>query len=108
MSELGPDCVKTSTRGERAELFSLLSSFDGACQSGSFLIPRYRDKRSTRKFDVGIFTQPRSKPEVSPLKLLVRSTLSSGHRLATAACPFRANSGSPATLFDHLVSAGEN
>ena len=53
-------CVKTSTRRDGAELFSLFSSFDGACQSGSFLIQFYRDKRSTRKFDVGVFTQPRS------------------------------------------------
>src|ERR1700692_4840233 len=58
MSAVGPGCVKTSTRGERAELFSLFSSFDGACQSGSFLIQCHRDKRSTRKFDVGVFTQP--------------------------------------------------
>ena len=60
----GPGCVKTSTRGECAELFSLFSSFDGACQNGSFLIQRNRDKRSTRKFGVGVFTQPRSKGEI--------------------------------------------
>src|ERR1035441_9669539 len=60
MSAKGPGCVKTSTRGERAELFSLFSSFDGACQSGSFLIQCHRDKCSTRKFDVGVFTQPGS------------------------------------------------
>src|SRR5450755_2962752 len=59
-SVLGLGCVKTSTRGKRAELFSLFSSFDGACQSGSFLIQCNRDKRSTRKFDVGAFTQPGS------------------------------------------------
>jgi len=63
--EMGPGCVKTSTRGERAELFSLFSSFDGACQSGSFLIQRHRDKRSTRKFDGGVFTQPGSKTDFS-------------------------------------------
>src|ERR1022692_1686092 len=57
---LGRGCVKTSTRGGRAELLSLFSSFDGACQSGSFLIPCNRDKCSTRKFDVGVFTQPGS------------------------------------------------
>jgi hypothetical protein len=44
-------------------LFSLFSSFDGDCQSGSFVIQRNRDKLSTRKFDVGVFTQPGSKPE---------------------------------------------
>jgi hypothetical protein len=55
---IDPDWVKTCTRGECAELFSLFSPFDGACQSGSFLIQRNRNKRSTRKFDVGVFTQP--------------------------------------------------
>ncbi len=43
---------------ECAELFSLFSPFDGDCQSGSFVI-----QRSTRKFDVGVFTQPGSKAE---------------------------------------------
>src|SRR5437879_13121193 len=60
MSELGPGCVKTCTSRECAELFSLFSSFDGDCQSGSFLIQRNRDKLSTRKPDVGVFTQPGS------------------------------------------------
>jgi hypothetical protein len=62
MSGQGPGCVKTSTRGECAELFSLSSSFDGAYQSGPFLFQRNRDKRSTQKFEVGVFTQ-QSKPE---------------------------------------------
>jgi hypothetical protein len=61
-----PGCVKTSTRGECAELSSLFSSFDDACQSGSLLIQRNRDKSSTRKFEVGVFTQPRPKAEVTP------------------------------------------
>src|SRR5258705_13847634 len=61
MSALGPGCVKTCTSRECAELFSLFSSFDGDCQSGSFVIQRNRDKLSTRKFDVGVFTQPGSK-----------------------------------------------
>jgi hypothetical protein len=60
MSGLGPACVKTCRSRECAELFSLFSSFDGDCQSGSFLIQRNRDKLSTRKFDVGVFTQPGS------------------------------------------------
>jgi hypothetical protein len=64
MSAKGPACVKTRTRGESAELFSLFSSFVGACQSGSFLIQRNRDKRSTRKLDVGVFTQPGSKADL--------------------------------------------
>src|SRR5258708_23514090 len=58
MSASGPGCVKTCTSRDCAELFSLFSSFDGDCQSGSFLIQCNRDKLSTRKFDVGVFTQP--------------------------------------------------
>src|ERR1700694_867748 len=58
MSASGPGCVKTCTSRKCAELFSLFSSFDGDCQSGSFVIQRNRDKLSTRKFDVGVFTQP--------------------------------------------------
>jgi len=57
MSEMGPGCVKTRLSGECAELSSLFSSFDGDCQSGSFVIQRNGDKLSTRKFDVGVFTQ---------------------------------------------------
>jgi hypothetical protein len=59
-----PGCVKTGTRRERAELFSLFSSSDGDWQIASFLIQRNRDKLSTRKFDVGVFTQPGSKGEI--------------------------------------------
>ena len=36
----------------------LFSSFDSDCQSGSFVIRGNRGKLSTRKFDVGVFTQP--------------------------------------------------
>jgi hypothetical protein len=57
-SENDPGCVKTCTRRERAELFSLFSSSDGDWQIASFLIQRNRDKLSARKFDVGVFTQP--------------------------------------------------
>jgi hypothetical protein len=74
MSQLGPGCVKTCTRRERAELFSPFSSSEGDWQIASFLIQRNRDKLSTRKFDVGVFTQPGSKTELSPLALHVRST----------------------------------
>jgi hypothetical protein len=64
MSASGPGCVKTCTSRGCAELFSLFSSFDGDCQSGSFVIQRNRDKLSTRKFDVGVFTQAGSKGEM--------------------------------------------
>jgi hypothetical protein len=60
MSALGPGCVKTCTSRECAELFSLFSSFDGDCQSGSSVIQCNRDKPSTLKFDIGVFTQPGS------------------------------------------------
>jgi hypothetical protein len=56
-SAFDPGCVKTCTSRECAELFSLFSSFDGDCQSGSSLIQCNRDKPSTLKFDVGVFTQ---------------------------------------------------
>jgi hypothetical protein len=46
-------------------LFSLFSSFGGDRQSGSFVIERNRDKLSTRKFDIGVFTQPGPKGEVA-------------------------------------------
>jgi hypothetical protein len=39
-----PGCVKTRTSRECEELFSLFSSFDGGCQSGSFVIQRDRDR----------------------------------------------------------------
>jgi hypothetical protein len=60
MSAMGPGCVKTCASRERGELFSPFSFFDCDCQCCSFPIQRNRDKRSTRKFDVGVFTQPRS------------------------------------------------
>src|SRR6476619_1611490 len=61
--------VPIGSSSERAELFSLFSSFDGDCQSGSFVIQRNRDKLSTRKFDVGVFTQAGSKTEKLPLSI---------------------------------------
>src|SRR5215203_4418049 len=58
-SENDPACVKTRASRECAELFSPLSSLRLCCQCCSFPIQRNRDKISMRKFDVGIFTQPR-------------------------------------------------
>src|SRR5258705_9002002 len=91
MSASGPGCVKTCTSRECAELFSFFSFFDGDCQSGSFLIQRNRDKLSTRKFGVGVFTQPGSEAEVGPLERHVRSTLESRHQAEGSACPLCAN-----------------
>src|SRR6266446_4017829 len=87
MSEMGPGCVKTCTSGECAELFSLFSSFDGDCQSGSFLIQRNRDKLSTRKFDVGVFTQPGSKKEsASPPPAMRTSTVATETSVSCRFC----------------------
>src|SRR5450755_1506197 len=62
---LGQGCVKTSTSRERAELFSLFAFLDGARQRCSFLIQLIRGKRSTRKSDFGVFTQPGSDSDLS-------------------------------------------
>src|SRR5256885_15618905 len=66
-----PGCVKTCTSRECAELFSLFSSFDGDCQSGSFLIQCNRDKPSTLKFGVGVFTQPGPRTDMFGRNVLV-------------------------------------
>src|SRR3982074_989241 len=66
-SENDPGCVKTCASRERAELSSPFSSFDHDGQCCSFLIQRNRDKLSTRKFDVGVFTQPGSKADLGCL-----------------------------------------
>src|SRR6266850_7956535 len=92
MSESDPGCVKTCTSRECAELFSFFSSFDGDCQSGSFLIQRNRDKLSTRKFGVGVFTQPGSLTDLTALKCHFRFTPESGHSATQRRCPFCASS----------------
>ena len=84
--------VAMSGVGPCAELFSLFSSFDGACQSGSFLIQRNRDKRSTRTFGVGVFTQPESKADLTALKCDFRYSPDSRHRRPDRLCPKSARS----------------
>ena len=91
MSAKGPGCVKTRSSGECAELSSLFSSFDGDCQSGFFVIQRNGDKLSTRKFDVGVFTQAGSNSEVPARNWEVRFALSNGHRLPGLSGPKSAN-----------------
>jgi hypothetical protein len=86
MSELGPGCVKTCTTRELTELFSLFSSFGGDCQSCSIPIRRNRDKRSTRKSGVGVFTQPGSKTEVDLADADFRFTLKADIKLSTSGC----------------------
>src|SRR6266851_3086646 len=56
-------CVKTRASRECAELFSPFSSFGDDWQSSSFPIHRNRERISTRKFEVGVFTQPGPKAD---------------------------------------------
>ncbi len=86
-------CVKTCASRECAELFSVLSPFYCDWQQCSFPIERNRDNISTCKFDVGVFTQPGSKTEVSGLARHVRFTLRSRYRQPAPPCPFGARSG---------------
>src|ERR1700680_222851 len=94
MSALGPGCVKTSTSRECTELFSLFSSFDGDCQSCSFLIQRNRDKLSTRKSDVGVFTQAGSKADLGFTRRNVRFHLDSVAKLSLRRLAIRDSVGS--------------
>src|SRR5258706_13612865 len=103
MSQMGPGCVKTCTSRECAELFSLFSSFDGDCQSGSFLIQRNRDKLSTRKFDVGVFTQPGSSTDLTTPKFDFRSSPKSGLKSDIGPCPVRAMNGSRRPLLKRAI-----
>src|ERR1039458_8113595 len=81
-----PGCVKTSTSREPAEFFSLFAFFDGARQRCSFLIQLIRGKRSTRKSDFGVFTQPGSKAPFWRSDGHFRSTPMNRHSLGTSAC----------------------
>jgi hypothetical protein len=67
-------CVKTRSSQGCAELFSQLPSSDRSCQCNCFPHRRNRDGNSTRTFNVRVLTQPRSKTEVAPLEVHVRST----------------------------------
>jgi hypothetical protein len=62
----GSHPLKTRASRECAELFSPFSSFDRDCQCCSFPIPRNRDKISTRKFDVEVFTQAGPNSDLGP------------------------------------------
>ena len=94
MSPLGLGCVKTCTRKECAELFSLLASPDSGRQRYWFSNRRNRDGISTIKFCVGVFTQPGSKADLTALKFDFRYTPDSGHRLPARSCPKSAKCGS--------------
>src|ERR1035437_6591585 len=92
MSGPGLGCEITRLSLECAELFSLLASPDSGRQRYWFSNRRNRDGISTRKFCVGVFTQPGSKTEVSPLARHVRSTLKNRHSSDELVCPLGARS----------------
>src|ERR1035437_4362540 len=93
MSVPGRGCVKTCTGKECAELFSLLASPDSGRQRYWFSNRRNRDGISTRKFCVGVFTQPGSKTEVVAQLRDVCSAPDNGHAATIPACPKSANFG---------------
>jgi hypothetical protein len=93
MSLMGPACVKTRASRECAELFSPFSSFDCDCQCCSFPIQRNRDKLSTRKFDVGVFTQAGSFATEIVGPCHVRSAPDSDQRADLPVRQLRANPG---------------
>src|ERR1019366_6887005 len=68
-SGFDPGCVKTCTGKECAELFSLLASPDSGRQRYWFSNRRNQDGISTRKFCVGVFTQP------GPIAVLHRASM---------------------------------
>jgi hypothetical protein len=65
ISGFDPGCVKTRLGEGCAELFSQLPSPERSCQYNRLPYRRNRDGSSTRKSDIGVFTQPRPKPEVT-------------------------------------------
>ena len=74
MSVVGPGCVKTCTSQERAKLFSLLPVPDSVCQCSCFPNRQNRDGISTRKLNVGVFTQPGSLADLDARDNEVRFT----------------------------------
>jgi hypothetical protein len=85
---MGRACVKTRLGEGCAALFSQLPSSERSCQYNRLPHRRNRDRSSTRKLDIGVFTQPRSKTEVPGFARHVRFTRRSRHRQAAPACPF--------------------
>src|SRR5882762_2961291 len=93
MSAQGPGCVKTCTSQERAKLFSLLPVPDSVCQCSCFPNRQNRDGTSTRKLNVGVFTQPGSDSDIATYLPDVRFIPKSRRPATTAACPFRGQQG---------------
>jgi hypothetical protein len=82
-------CENVDEQRTRRIVFSLCF-FRRRQKRCSFLIQLIRGKRSTRKSDFGVFTQPGSFSEVGPCDKDVRSTLNSRHRQAARSGPLRA------------------
>src|SRR4030088_3174086 len=70
----GPCCGKPCTSQERAKLFSLLPVPDSVCQCSCFPNRQNRDGISTRKLNVGVFTQPGSLADLDARDNEVRFT----------------------------------
>jgi hypothetical protein len=93
MSVQGPGCVKTFLREGCAELFSQLPSSGRSCRYNRLPHRRNRDRSSTRKFGIGVFTQPGSSTDLTAPKLDFCSSPESGLKSDVAPCPFRATTG---------------
>jgi hypothetical protein len=104
MSGPGLGCVITRLSLECAELFSLLASPDSGRQRYWFSNRRNRDGISTRKFCVGVFTQPGSISEVGGPNLEVRFALVSGHRQPGRSGPKGAMNGLMHRSKEHCFS----
>src|ERR1035441_5732836 len=59
-----PGCVKTRLGEGCAELFSQLPSSERSCQYNRLPHRRNRDGSSTRKLDIGVFTQLGHQPDM--------------------------------------------
>jgi hypothetical protein len=91
-----PMCENVREQRTRRIVFSPFFSFDCDCQCCSFPIQRNRDKPSTRKFDLGVFTQP---GPLSDIDLCAQqSSAGSFRRFQT---PRLSRYGAPLELKDH-------
>src|SRR6266404_5725998 len=102
MSVLGPGCVKTRLGKGCAELFSQLPSSGRSWQYNRLPYRRNRDGSSTRKLDIGVFTQPGSKADLTVPKSDFRFTPESGLTSDIKQCPKSANKRHRNTLLNHL------
>src|SRR2546429_7911463 len=92
MSAFETGCVKTRLGKGCAELFSQLLPSERSCQHNRLPHRRNRDGSSTRKLEIGVFTQPGSKGDMRPRPDQVCVIPKSGHRRWRLRCLFRAMS----------------